>query len=223
MVPDESGSDQPTSAALRASDNHVVPPPRSTSLEPPSLEKIVQDLHAPIYRYLYRMAGTVADAEDLTQQTFLLVQRNLGQLREIDRLRHWVFRIARNQYLQSRRKRVPLPASTAELVVDQLPAENDDYSPIDSEHLQKVLNELSDEHRLILMMYYFEELPYREIAEQLQIPIGTVMSRLARAKENLRARLQQSAAPQPGDRGSESLARARGNSNCPNSLGISHG
>jgi RNA polymerase sigma-70 factor (ECF subfamily) len=172
---------------------------------------------------LYRLAGTVADAEDLTQQTFLLVQRNLGQLREVDRLRHWVFRIARNQYLQSRRKRVPLPASTADLVVDQLPAEEQDHSPIDSEHLQIVLGELSEEHRLILMMYYFEDLAYREIADQLQIPIGTVMSRLARAKDSLRLRLRHGQKPKADEIESPSQARATEPGNRAKPQGISHG
>ena len=60
---------------------------------------------------------------------------------------------------------------------------------IDQERLTAALHELPDEFRLVLLMFYFEDLSYQEMAEQLEIPIGTVMSRLSRAKGHLKARL----------------------------------
>jgi RNA polymerase sigma-70 factor (ECF subfamily) len=60
----------------------------------------------------------------------------------------------------------------------------------DSDDLQQVLSELPEEFRAPLILYYFEEFSYREIAEQMDLPIGTVMSRLARAKSHLRRRLE---------------------------------
>ena len=68
----------------------------------------------------------------------------------------------------------------------------DDYSSeddVDREQLQLALNELSPEFRVVVTMFYFEQLSYKEIADQLQVPVGTVMSRLSRAKGHLRRRL----------------------------------
>jgi RNA polymerase sigma-70 factor (ECF subfamily) len=65
----------------------------------------------------------------------------------------------------------------------------DEASPIDGERLQLALNELPEEFRLVLVMFYFEECTYREIADKLEIPLGTVMSRLSRGKQRLRERL----------------------------------
>ena len=68
---------------------------------------------------------------------------------------------------------------------------------IDREELAAALDELPDEFRLVLLMFYFEDLSYQKIAEQLDIPIGTVMSRLSRAKEHLRRRLTPEDAGKP--------------------------
>lgn len=155
----------------------------------PQIARLVVDHHADVYRYAYRLAGSVADAEDLTQQTFLAAQIKLAQLRSGDTARAWLFTILRNCYLKSRRRRVPLSASSVALDVNEIPAEGAADGTIDRERLQAALNGLADEYKLVLLMFYFEECSYREIAERLGVPIGTVMSRLSRAKGQLRGRL----------------------------------
>jgi DNA-directed RNA polymerase specialized sigma24 family protein len=82
-----------------------------------------------------------------------------------------------------------LAASALQIPLEEIPAEDIADDSIDREELQTALGELPDEYRLVVLMFYFEELSYKEIAEQLEIPIGTVMSRLSRAKGHLRARL----------------------------------
>ena len=151
-----------------------------------SLESLVLAHHAAVYRYAFRLAGTVADAEDLAQQTFLIAQQKLHQLRETERATGWLFAIARTTWLKSLAKRFP---ATCEGDLAETPAPCREIFEIDSEELQRVLAELPDELRLTLAMFYFEELPYKEIAQELEIPIGTVMSRLSRAKQRLRDRL----------------------------------
>ena len=79
--------------------------------------------------------------------------------------------------------------ATLELDIDSVPAEIPSEDDIDRERLQAAINELSDEFRVVLVMFYFEECSYREIAQSLDVPMGTVMSRLARAKGHLRAKL----------------------------------
>jgi RNA polymerase sigma-70 factor (ECF subfamily) len=158
---------------------------------PPSpldMRTLVVDHHRDVYRYAYRLTGRVADAEDLTQQTFLIAQQRLHQVRQPERVLSWLFAILRTCYLKSERKSVPLPATGIELDVDSIP-DGAAETAIDEELLQAAIGELPDEFKLVLVMFYFEECSYKEIAERLQIPIGTVMSRLTRAKGRLRARL----------------------------------
>ncbi len=145
--------------------------------------------HAPLYRYAYRLTGMAADAEDLTQQTFLIAQQKLHQLREAERAAGWLFAILRSCYLKWRRKRVPLTSSHADLDMGEVPQPVAELRAVDSEELQQVLGDLHEDLRLILLMFYFEELSYKQIADELDVPIGTVMSRLSRAKQKLRERL----------------------------------
>lgn len=154
----------------------------------PDLAELVEQHYALLYRYAFRLSGASADAEDFTQQTFLIARMKLDQLRDAGSAKSWLCAILRNVYLKSRRRpngaalismeRAPEPAQDAE--IETLP---------DQEELQKVLGELPEEFRTPLILFYFEEFSYKEIARQMETPIGTVMSRLARAKAYLRRRL----------------------------------
>jgi RNA polymerase sigma-70 factor (ECF subfamily) len=148
----------------------------------------VAEHHEAVYRYAFRLTGSVPDAEDLTQQTFLIAQQKNAQVRNTDRVRGWLFTVLRSCFLKLRRKKTPIPAGTLEYDLEaaaRLPRD----SEIDGERLQAALNELGDEFRVVLAMFYFEERSYKEIAEHLTVPIGTVMSRLSRAKAHLRKSL----------------------------------
>ena len=153
------------------------------------IARVIRDHHASVYRYAYRLTGSQADAEDLTQQTFLTVHQRLDQLREPDKIVAWLFAIVRSLFLKERRKKSPIDAASLELDVHAVPAAVEAETPIDRQALQQAINELPDEYKLVLMLFYFEDCSYKEIAEKLEIKIGTVMSRLARAKERLRWRL----------------------------------
>jgi RNA polymerase sigma-70 factor (ECF subfamily) len=153
------------------------------------VRELVESHYVPLYRYAYRLSGSAADAEDLTQEAFCKAQMQLHQLRDAGKAKAWLFSILRNAYLHRRRADrqhacvslngvADLAAPTAEL-----PAE------VDPERLQRALNELPEAFRTPVILFYFEDFSYRDIAEQMEVPIGTVMSRLARAKAHLRARL----------------------------------
>lgn len=150
------------------------------------LRQIVEQHYSSIYGYAYRLSGSVADAEDLTQQTFMIAHQKLNQVREQDKVVRWLYTIARTCFLKSQRRKRPSAAANFELNVDEIPERFPDDSPVDEERLQTALNELGEDSRVVVTMFYFDELSYKEIAEQLAIPIGTVMSRLARAKGRLR-------------------------------------
>ncbi len=150
------------------------------------IAEVVAEYHADVYRYAYRLSQRQADAEDLTQQTFLIAQEKLSQVRDASKVRGWLLVVLRSLFLKSRRKKTPVPAGGLELELEQIPANDESNDEIDSEHLQQVLATLPDDYRLVLGLFYFEEMSYKEIAAELEVPLGTVMSRLSRAKGQLR-------------------------------------
>lgn len=169
------------------------------------LQSLVDAHYEALFRYAYRLCGSSSDAEDLTQEAFGKAFTRLPQLREPERAKAWLFRILRNLYLHKvrddkRHRLVPLDS-----VGEPPDRQGADESPeIEPEQLQLALNELEEGFRTPLILFYFEEFSYREIAEQMELPIGTVMSRLARAKNYLRARLTSSPARQDGEHSAHS-------------------
>lgn len=153
------------------------------------IEDLVEAHYASLYRYAFRLSGKGAEAEDLTQEAFVQAQVKIAQLREWDRARNWLFSILRNLYLhrlRAARKETALSLEgMAELPERAVPA----LPEIEPQRLQEVLNALPEMFRTPIILYYFENFSYRDIAEQMDLPIGTVMSRLARAKAFLKARL----------------------------------
>ena len=173
------------------------------------LVDLVERHYALVYRYAYRLSGSEADAEDLTQQAFLVAQAKLDQLRDDACAWSWLCTIVRNAYLKELRTKGCVSVIALEHVAE--PAAPRDATgafaegafadgPIDREQLQSALNDLPEEFRTAVILFYFEEFSYKAIAEHLGIPLGTVMSRLARGKAFLRQRLV------PPDRPPQELA-----------------
>ncbi|MHB8865106.1 MAG: RNA polymerase sigma factor [Pirellulaceae bacterium] len=154
-----------------------------------TIQQVIDLYHASVYRYAYRLTGHVADAEDLAQQTFLIAQQKLGQVRDANKADRWLFAVVRSCFSKSRRRRRPTCAANLDLNMDAVAVEPPAAESIDREILERAWDELPDGYRLILAMFYFDEFSYKQIAQELEIPIGTVMSRLARAKQRLREQL----------------------------------
>ena len=161
------------------------------------VEALVATHYDSLYRYAYRLSGSAADAEDLTQDTFGTALLRYGQLRDRGLAKAWLFQILRNKYLlrlrdQKRANTVPLDSVADPACRDDGPGGGGAGGefPVGPAELQAVLSELDEAFRTPLILYYFEDFSYREIAEQMNLPIGTVMSRLARAKVHLRNRLE---------------------------------
>lgn len=147
---------------------------------------LVTQYYESLYRYAYRLSGSQVDAEDLTQETFLKAQTQFAQLRDPTRAKPWLFAILRNAYLH--RVRADKGKTSLSLnTIGELPEKNESLVPeVGSEELQRALNNLEEGFRTPLILYFFEDFSYRDISEQMNLPIGTVMSRLNRAKEYLR-------------------------------------
>lgn len=154
------------------------------------IQQLVHDHYQAVYRYAYRLSGSSMDAEDLTQQAFLVAQQKLHQVREVEKVDRWLFVVLRSCFLKSHRRQRPTSAAAIELNVNEIPAAADDLANnVDQEQLQAAIDDLPENFRLVVMMFYFEQLSYKEIAATLDVSIGTVMSRLSRAKGRIRQRL----------------------------------
>jgi RNA polymerase sigma-70 factor (ECF subfamily) len=175
-----------TTPQAMASDHQPEAPPGAALVD---LASLVVAHHAAVYRYARRLCGCPVEAEDLTQQTFLIAQQRLHQLREPQRACSWLLAVLRSCFLKSIRKPRPTPVANIEEVAPAPAEETPQIDEIDPQQLAEALAELPDEFRLVVLMFYFEEVSYHQIASELEIPIGTVMSRLSRAKGHLRRRL----------------------------------
>jgi RNA polymerase sigma-70 factor (ECF subfamily) len=157
---------------------------------PTDVRLLVDEHYRSLYRYAYRLSGSATDAEDLTQEAFCTAHERIGQLRDSACARGWLFRILRNHYLARSRSRPPLVTVSMEELASHAEHVDEPDGDWDAEQLQHALDELPEAFRTPIILFYFEEYSYREISDLLGVPIGTVMSRLARAKAYLRSRLQ---------------------------------
>src|SRR5215472_7860706 len=149
-------------------------------------------VHLPaLRRYAISLIGDSALADDLVQDCIERALRQSSQLRELPRIAGWLRRILYNLYIDEiRRNRAKGKEEDVDDFADhlELSVQASDRDVV--RDLAKAMSQLSIEHREILLLVSVEELNYREIAEELGIPQGTVMSRLARARERLRGIMQ---------------------------------
>ena len=164
----------------------------SVSKIEPVFETWVQAHYQEDYRYAYRLCAQQATAEDITQQVFLNAWRYRDQLRDPDKSRSWLLAMTRNQFFKELRKTKPLSFSKWEVEPADFPVVSAQHRHELGMDLQQLLLSMSTEYRVVLMMFFFEGMTYKEIADELKIKMGTVMSRLSRAKEQLRAILAES-------------------------------
>lgn len=147
-------------------------------------------------RYAVALAGNVALADDLVQDSLERALRQSAQLRDLKRLPGWLRRILHNLYIDEiRRGRGRGREQDVLELADHLELSVKAQDGGAARDFLKAMNALSVEHRQILLLVGLEDLGYRQIADELAIPIGTVMSRLARARERLRGLLQDPAIP----------------------------
>ena len=148
-----------------------------------------------VYGYLLRTLGSAADAQDVTQTTFLLAWRKLDQFRGEAKLTTWLTQIAVNQAASLRRKKRPKAQLNTEdrgVPVTDASAERPSarLETADRDRLvQEALGRLSPEHREVLVLKEFQDHDYKEISDLVGCPIGTVRSRLHRARCELAALL----------------------------------
>lgn len=160
---------------------------------PLEFENIVETYYSSLYRFGMSLSGREADAGDLTQQTFLIWAEKGNQLRDLSKIKTWLFTTLYREFLRSKRRNQSFPHQSineleegGELLCDSSTVPES----LDSQKVLEALQRLDPVYREPLALFYLQDTSYKEIAEVLEIPIGTVMSRLARAKAMLRKQLE---------------------------------
>lgn len=158
--------------------------------------ELVRRHRAGVVNVVYRMCGDAALAEEAAQEAFLRAWQNLGRYNPRYAFRNWVYRIALNVAVDALRRERPTadlsdeaPASAAESPEAWLERKQQ------AEQVQRAVLALPPASRAVLVLREYEALSYHEIAEALDIPVGTVMSRLNYARGQLRRALSQPASP----------------------------
>jgi RNA polymerase sigma-70 factor (ECF subfamily) len=148
---------------------------------------LVNRYYQPLYRFALSLCRTEADACDLTQQTFYILETKGHQLRDAAKVKAWLFTTLHREHLNSQRRILRFPHLALEQVDGELPAEAAaPFAPMDGSAVLEALARVDEPHRAALALFYLEEYSYKEMAEILDVPIGTIKSRLARGIAQLR-------------------------------------
>jgi RNA polymerase sigma-70 factor (ECF subfamily) len=167
------------------------------SPEPDSFEGLAMPLFAQLYNFAQWLTQDRTEAEDLVQETYVKALKGFSSFQLGTNFRAWMYRILRNTFLTSRTG-LRATATIAldeeedgpELAVDKETPESILMSRCDSQLLREAIAALPVRYREAILLCEVEEMSYQEIAETLSVPIGTVMSRLSRARRALRDDLQ---------------------------------
>lgn len=159
-----------------------------------SLEAHFSGLHGELLGTLYHLVGNMEDAHDALQETFIKCWRHREQLPHIENVRAWIFRIAVNtgrdmRMTAWRRKRQALGDEEHSVPSPQAGPEHQAQRSEQMEHLRKAVNQLRAEEREVFLLRQNGELTYEAIAETLDIPLGTVKTRMRMALAHLREHL----------------------------------
>lgn len=153
-------------------------------------QHLVDTWYDPLYRFALSLVRNNDEALDLTQQTFARWAEKGHGLRDTGKAKSWLFTVLYREFLSLRRQQNRESTTADQALFERQPDERPTPSrAVDGRQALAVLQEIDPVYRAPLVLFYLENHSYREIAEILEVPIGTVMSRLARGKDQLRRRL----------------------------------
>ncbi len=167
-------------------------PTDDSAKQPVSLdfESLVARYYHSLYKFAYSLTQVEADACDLTQQTFYVWARKGHQLRDVSKVKTWLFTTLHREFLESRRRQTRFPHYELEQVDSELPS----ISParvnqLDSPRVVQALSQVDQVYQAPVALFYLQECSYKEIADILAVPMGTVKSRIARGISQLQKML----------------------------------
>jgi RNA polymerase sigma factor (sigma-70 family) len=151
-------------------------------------QHLVDEYYQPLYRFAYSLAKNEPDAVDLVQQTYLRWGQKGHTLRDSSKVKSWLFTTLHREFLGARRRITKFPNIDIEAVEHELPTiESNTADEMDANMVVEALQQVDEKFRAALSLFFLKELPYKEIAEVLDVPIGTVMSRISRGKAQLKS------------------------------------
>ena len=152
-------------------------------------EQIVCQHYEPLYRFAFSLARAEADACDLTQQTFYIWATKGHQLQDRSKVKAWLFTTLHREFLNSRKRAVRFPHFDLNDQNVDLPTISPEVvSTLDAARVLEFLAQVQEPYRAALSLFYLEDYSYKEIADILEVPLGTIRSRISRGL----AQLQQS-------------------------------
>jgi RNA polymerase sigma-70 factor, ECF subfamily len=154
------------------------------------LQAIVSEHYTALYRFGLALTKNESEAADLTQQTFLILAEHQEEIRDPERIKCWLFTTLRRQFLRKVRSEIAHPEVEFQPEEHQLQTtDSSALRTIDARTALAALQMVEVNYRSALELFYLGDLSYKEISVALGVPIGTVMSRLSRGKEQLRRAL----------------------------------
>lgn len=166
---------------------------RAQSGDKEAFDKLLAAIEKPLYRYIFRLTGDAAFAEDVLQEVFVLIYRKIGWLENPRAFRSWAYRIAsRETFKRLKKEKQWSEQIRDDEVLETIPAQAADSIEKDEllEKLSASIFKLSPASRAVLLLHYQNDLPLNEIAEILGVAVGTVKSRLAYGLEKLRREIK---------------------------------
>lgn len=173
-----------------------------------AFEELIIDYEQLVYNVIYRMMGNVEDTYDLSQETLIKVYKNIRQFDGKSKFSTWLYRIATNTCLDELRRRKGKDTFSIDQTIESEDGEiapqhidkkeNVEEKILDKEKtqiIQAALDEMNESHRAILVMRDIKNLSYEEISQILDISLGTVKSRISRARQALKKILMQDKEP----------------------------
>lgn len=168
-------------------------------MEAALFQRLVDTWYDPLYRFALSLSRNSDEALDLTQQTFARWAEKGHGLRDAAKAKSWLFTVLYREFLNARRLQLRETTSTEENFFRDIPTEErTSQQTVDGHQAMAALQQIDPTFRAPLVLFYLESHSYKEIADILDVPIGTVMSRISRGKEQLRRKLQTESAGRSG-------------------------
>ena len=148
-------------------------------------------IQEPLFRHVWAIVGDEHDAEDVLQEVLMTVSRKLGSLRDPQWFRAWAYRIATRDAIRHSKRSMGIPVSIDSDEIDNVPTGIVDEEP-DAETISRLASAVSALPRasqIVIRMHYMEGMSHAEVAEALELSVGTVKSRLAYGLARLRTKI----------------------------------
>ena len=150
-------------------------------------QRLVEVYYGPLYRFAMSLTRTESDAADLVQDTFLTWAAKGHQLRDTSKVKAWLFTTLHRRFLESQRRVTRFPQLEISEAMDDLPhVEPELVAQLDGQTVVDLLGQVDPQFQAAVSLFYLEDYSYNEIAQILEVPLGTVKSRIARGLAQLR-------------------------------------